>query len=136
MLAVTDTAIAAQNAVVAAESFGIGSYYIGDIMENYKEQRRLLNLPDYVFPAVMLVFGWPTQQQKNRPKTQRCAQEHIVHENTYRSMDGTELRKMLSHQYKNSTFEDWCKAFCKRKYNSDFSKEMTRSVGEYLKQFE
>ena len=110
MLAVTDTAIAAQNAVVAAESFGIGSCYIGD--------------------------GWPTQQQKNRPKPQRCAQEHIVHENTYRSMDDTELREMLSHQYKNSTFEDWCKAFCKRKYNSDFSKEMTRSVGEYLKQFE
>ena len=136
MLAVTDTAIAAQNAVVAAESFGIGSCYIGDIMENYEKQRRLLNLPDYVFPAVMLVFGWPTQQQKNRPKPQRCAQEHIVHENTYRSMDDTELREMLSHQYKNSTFEDWCKAFCKRKYNSDFSKEMTRSVGEYLKQFE
>lgn len=54
MLAVTDTAIAAQNAVVAAESFGIGSCYIGDIMENYEKQRRLLNLPDYVFPAVML----------------------------------------------------------------------------------
>ena len=31
MLAVTDAAIAAQNAVVAAESFGIGSCYIGDI---------------------------------------------------------------------------------------------------------
>ena len=28
------------------------------------------------------------------------------------------------------------RAFCNRKYNSDFSKEMTRSVGEYLKQFE
>ena len=54
MLAVTDTAIAAQNAVVAAESFGIGSCYIGDIMENYEKQRRLLNLPDYVFPAVII----------------------------------------------------------------------------------
>ena len=39
MLAVTDAAIAAQNAVVAAESFGIGSCYIGDIMENCEEQR-------------------------------------------------------------------------------------------------
>lgn len=54
MLAVTDTAIAAQNAVVAAESFGIGSCYIGDIMENCDTQRSLLHLPDYVFPAVML----------------------------------------------------------------------------------
>mgnify|MGYP002225984529 CR=1 FL=1 len=64
MLAVTDTAIAAQNAVVAAESFGIGSCYIGDIMENYEKQRRLLNLPDYVFPAVMLVFGWPPSSKR------------------------------------------------------------------------
>ena len=62
MLAVTDTAIAAQNAVTAAESFGIGSCYIGDIMENCAEQRALLHLPDYVFPACMVVFGWPTQQ--------------------------------------------------------------------------
>ena len=84
----------------------------------------------------MIVFGWPTKQQMERKKPERCEQKHIVHENTYRSMDDTELREMLSHQYKNSTFEDWCKAFCKRKYNSDFSKEMTRSVGEYLKQFE
>lgn len=80
MLAVTDAAIAAQNAVVAAESFGIGSCYIGDIMENCDTQRSLLHLPDYVFPAVMLVFGWPTQQQKDRVKPQRCAMEHIVHE--------------------------------------------------------
>ena len=68
MLAITDTAIAAQNAVVAAESLGIGSCYIGDIMENCEEQRRLLQLPEYVFPAVMLVFGWPTMQQKQRQK--------------------------------------------------------------------
>ena len=47
MLAITDTAIAAQNAVVAAESLGIGSCYIGDIMENCEEQRRLLQLPEY-----------------------------------------------------------------------------------------
>ncbi len=136
MLAVTDTAIAAQNAVTAAESFGIGSCYIGDIMENCEEQRRLLQLPDYVFPAAMVVFGWPTQQQKNRPKPQRFEQEHLVHENTYRSMDGEELRKMFTGRCGHSSFEDWTEAFCNRKYNSDFSREMTRSVAEYLKQFE
>ena len=68
MLAVTDAAIAAQNAVTAAESLGIGSCYIGDIMERCQEQRRLLSLPDYVFPAVMLVFGRPTRQQADRVK--------------------------------------------------------------------
>ncbi len=136
MLAITDTAIAAQNAVVAAESLGIGSCYIGDIMENCEEQRKILNLPEYVFPAVMLVFGYPTEQQKKRPKPQRCDLSHIVHENTYRSMDGSELRQMFAHRCGQSTFEEWCAAFCNRKYNSDFSKEMTRSVSAYLGQFE
>ena len=135
MLAVTDTAIAAQNAVVAAESLGIGSCYIGDIMENYEKQRSLLQLPEYVFPAVMLVFGWPTAQQIQREKPQRCDRKHIVHENTYRSMDGEELREMFAHKYKNSTYEEWCSAFCNRKYNSDFSKEMTRSAEKYLESF-
>ena len=136
MLAVTDTVIAAQNAVTAAESLGIGSCYIGDIMENCEEQRKLLQLPDYVFPASMLVFGWPTKQQKERQKPERCDLKHIVHENTYRSMDGAELRAMFAHECKNRTYEEWCSAFCKRKYNSDFSREMSRSVAKYLEQFE
>lgn len=135
MLAVTDTAIAAQNAVVAAESFGIGSCYIGDIMENCEEQRRLLHLPKYVFPAVMLVFGWPTEQQKKRTKPLRFEQKHIVHENTYRSMEGEELRQMFTDRCGQKSFEEWTEAFCNRKYDSDFSREMTRSVEEYLKQF-
>ena len=33
-------------------------------------------------------------------------------------------------------FIDWMKAFCNRKFNSEFSREMTRSVGVYLKDFE
>ncbi|MEI3244718.1 MAG: nitroreductase family protein [Lachnospiraceae bacterium] len=136
MLAVTDTVIAAQNAVVAAESLGLGSCYIGDIMENCEEQRKLLQLPDYVFPAAMLVFGWPTKQQKERQKPERCDLKHIVHENTYRSMDGAESRAMFAHECKNRTYEEWCSAFCKRKYNSEFSREMSRSVAKYLEQFE
>ena len=135
MLAVTDTVIAAQNAVMAAESLGIGSCYIGDIMENCEEQRKILNLPEYVFPAAMLVFGWPTQQQKERKKPERCEMKYIVHENGYHSMKGEELRQMFAHKCQHHSFEEWCQAFCKRKYNSDFSKEMTDSVQKYIDQF-
>ena len=135
LLAVTDAAIAAQNAVVAAESLGIGSCYIGDVMENCERQRELLHLPDYVFPAAMLVLGWPTRQQRERPKPARCPMEQIVHTNAYRCMDGQELRAMLAGRTGAQGFEDWCAAFCARKYDSDFSREMTRSVEEYLHQF-
>lgn len=135
MLAVTDTAIAAQNAVTAAESLGIGSCYIGDIMENCEIHREILNLPPYVFPAAMLVFGYPTKQQMERQKPERAARHHLVHENTYRRMDIQELETMLSYKSADKPWTDWMKAFCDRKYNSDFSKEMTRSVRTYLENF-
>jgi nitroreductase len=69
MLAVEDAAIAAQNAVTAAWSYGLGSCYIGDVMERCDETRDLLHLPEHVFPAVMLVLGYPTAQQKARVGT-------------------------------------------------------------------
>lgn len=136
MLAVTDTAIAAQNAVVAAQSLGIGSCYIGDIMENCEIHREMLNLPQYVMPAAMLVFGYPTEQQMNRKKPERVAMKHVVHENGYRHMDAKELKEMFAPKAGFKSYEEWVDAFCKRKYNSDFSKEMSRSVGRYLKEFE
>ena len=135
MLAVSDANIAAQNAVVAAESLGIGSCYIGDIMENCEAQRELLKLPKYVFPAVMLVFGYPTEQQKSRTKPRRADAKHIVHENGYREMDKDELEALFTIRSEEKSYEDYMKAFCARKYNSDFSTEMSRSVGEYLEQF-
>lgn len=136
LLAVSDTNIAAQNAVTAAHSLGIGSCYIGDIMENAEIQREILNLPKYVFPSAMLVFGYPTRQQLQRPKPKRADMKHIVHENGYRDMDGAELREMLEYKEGERSYEEWIRAFCNRKYNSDFSREMTRSVKVFLKDFE
>ena len=135
LLAVSDANIAAQNAVTAAESFGIGSCYIGDIMENCEAQRKLLNLPEYVFPAAMLVFGYPTQQQKDREKPRRAQMHHIVHENGYRDMDAEELQRLFSIRTGQLSYEEYMKRFCDRKFNSDFSREMSRSVGVYLKDF-
>ena len=77
MLAVADTCIAAQNAVVAAESLGIGSCYIGDVLENAEAMRDALHLPQYVVPACMLVFGRPTEQQQRRPKPARFAEQAV-----------------------------------------------------------
>ena len=136
LLAVSDANIAAQNAVVAAQSLGLGSCYIGDIMEQYEEHRKLLGLPAWVFPAAMLVMGWPTQQQRERPKPERFELGHIVHENGYRRLDGAELREMFDGRTGGRSFEDWLSAFCARKYDSDFSREMTRSVERYLRDLE
>ena len=135
LLAFSDANIAAQNAVTAAWSLGIGSCYIGDILERCETHRALLSLPEYVVPAALVVFGYPTDQQKIREKPRRRAMEHIVHENTYRRMDGAELEAMLADHAGQRSYTDWLQAFCQRKYNSDFSREMSRSAAEYLKRF-
>ena len=134
-LALSDANIAAQNAVTAAWSLGIGSCYIGDILEQVEAHRALLRLPEYVVPAALLVFGYPTQQQQEREKPRRRALEHIVHENAYRRMEPAELEAMLADNAGARPYGAWLDAFCKRKYNSDFSREMSRSMAEYLKPF-
>ena len=135
MLAVCDAVIAAQNGVVAAESLGLGSCYIGDIMERREDHRRLLGLPDWVFPAAMLVMGYPTRQQRERPKPRRFEQAHIVQENGYRPLEGPELREMFRDRTGEQSFEGFLRAFCARKYDSDFSREMSRSVAAYLEEY-
>ena len=46
-------------------------------MENCEEQRKLLGLPEYVFPAAMLVFGYPIKQQMERKKPVRNPMKSI-----------------------------------------------------------
>lgn len=133
LLAVDDALIAAQNAVTAAWSLGIGSCYIGDIMENREQQKAILALPDRVFPAAMVVFGYPTEQQASRPKPRREALSHIVHVDAYRPPEEAELRQMFAPV--DADWAAWMQKFCARKYNSDFSREMTRSVQAFLEEF-
>ena len=135
LLAIDDTLIAAQNAVTAAWSLGIGSCYIGDIMENCETQREILGLPEKVFPAALIVFGYPTEQQKERKKPQRFDPKYMVFTDNYHRLEEQELEEMFAPKAPEGMRESWLQAFCKRKYNSDFSVEMTRSVEELLKPF-
>ena len=139
--AVADACIAAQNAVVAAESMGIGSCYIGDVIENVEAMRDALHLPDFVVPACMLVFGRPTEQQQRRPKPARFAEAAVVCENTYHDRTPDELRadftaRAAANGQPDYDFDKAVTAFCNRKYASDFSQEMTRSAEIYWKEFE
>ena len=136
-LAQQDALIAAQNAVVAASSLGIGSCYIGDILENYEIHRELLRLPEYVVPACMVVFGYPTAQQQEARKVPRFQVEEIVHENGYDAEKTADMPAMLQRrqQLTAEALPGWVQRFCKRKWNSDFSREMSRSSREILRNF-
>lgn len=141
-LACCDALIAAQNAVVAAESFGVGSCYIGDIMEQYEVHKELLGLPQYIFPICMLVFGYPTQQQRDRELTSRFDPKFIVFENRYRRLGQPEFEEMFAEREaarpKGRTADgakNVGQATYLRKFNADFAKEMTRSVQLILQEW-
>ena len=137
LLAIADACIAAQNAVTAAWSLGIGSCYIGDVLENCEQMREALHLPTDVLPAAMLVFGRPTQQQAERRKPARFALDYVVQQNTYRDQtpqvhrEAVEARAAADGK-SNFDFDHWTKAFGARKYESAFSREMSRSAAVYL----
>ena len=140
LLAVADACIAAQNAAVAAQSMGIGSCYIGDVLENCESMREILQIPDGVLPAAMLVFGYPTKQQMDRKKPARFKRDYIVQENVYRDRLGAEHRNALTDRAKaggdsHFDYDRWVKAFAERKYESAFSREMSRSAAMYLKDY-
>ena len=141
-LACCDALIAAQNAVIAAESFGLGSCYIGDIIENYEIHKEMFNLPQYVFPICMLVFGYPTQQQKDRQITTRFDEKFIFFENGYRQLDSAEFDEMFAERELQmpkgkamQNIDNFGQAMYQRKFSSDFSIEMSRSAREWLKQW-
>jgi len=133
MLATVDATIAAQNAVVAAHSFGLGSCYIGDVVENREEVVEALSLDKWVLPAAMLVIGYPTQQQLQRHKPSRFDPEYIVLPDRYRRLTDEEQR--ASFESRGEDFDKVIPPFCKRKYMSDFAAEMNRSMAGYLEEF-
>jgi nitroreductase len=137
-LAIADAVIAAQNSVVAAESLGICSCYIGDISEHAEEVQALLHLDEFVYPAAMLVYGYPTDSHADRVKPKRFDKKYLVQENHYRRLSKQEHEDMFAERgdlHDGQTFESYVGKFCARKYMSDFSREMQRSVQKYLERF-
>lgn len=59
LLGVIDAALAAQNAVSALESLGLGTCYIGAIRNDPEVVARELELPEGVFPVFGLTVGYP-----------------------------------------------------------------------------
>ncbi len=135
-LACCDALIAAQTAVIASESLGIGSCYIGDIMENYETHKALFDLPKYVFPITLICFGYPTKQQQKRVLTQRFDQNYICFEDRYRRFEKEAFKNMYKERQAQMFGEkkelkgalNVGQMMYQRKFDSDFAHEMNRSV--------
>ena len=130
MLGVEDGMIAAQNAVIAAESLGIGTCYIGDIMENYEYHKDLFNLPKYTMPIALVVIG----NYDTKPQIRdRFDKSYVVFDEVYPTITEEFINNMfLKEEYKDSEF---AMKFYKRKMDAPFFKEMIRSIKMYINEW-
>lgn len=131
-LGACDALIAAQSAAICAEYLGLGSCYIGDVLEEAELHRDIFKLPKYTMPITLLVMGYPTQQQKNRPQPPRFSREAMVFTDVYREKSLDELKKDLDKKNPRLGAEVQIDDLFKRKWTSDFLLEMERSVEQWI----
>ena len=82
LVACIDVALAAQNAVVAAESLGLGTVYIGAMRNDPVRVARLLGLPPQAFVVFGLCVGYADPAAKAEVKP-RLSQSAVLHHERY-----------------------------------------------------
>ncbi len=133
-IAAQDAVIAAQNAAVAAEAVGLGTCYIGDIIEQAEEVRELLGLPEYTLPLSMLILGTPAKKRLATPHPT----VNLVMSERYRRADAATLDAQAAEMdamFTPHATERGARVrdIYTRKHTSDFMAEMGRSMELWLK---
>lgn len=114
----TDVGIALSTAIIAAESYGLGTVAIGGVRKNTQAVIDLLELPTYVYPISGLCIGYPNEQPELKP---RLPQEIVVFENAYHSNI-----ELLLEQY-NRQYA----TYIKRRTNGDSNANWTNSIASF-----
>jgi nitroreductase len=82
LVGAVDAALAAQNAVVAAESLGLSTVYIGGMRNRPEEAAALIGLPPGCSIAFGLCLGYAAEGHEGSVKP-RLAQEAVLHHGRY-----------------------------------------------------
>lgn len=97
-----DTIICAQNICTAADSMGLGSVYIGTVLEFFQELRDIFELPNCVFPVVLLCLGYPRSKPSPRKK---LGVDVVVHNERYHELGDRELVDAFNGKYDGQKFD-------------------------------
>ncbi|WP_143180127.1 oxygen-insensitive NADPH nitroreductase [Domibacillus mangrovi] len=120
MVSIIDTALLAQNFVIAAESKGYGICYIGGVRNNPEPISELLGLPDYVIPLFGLTLGVPDEANEVKP---RLPVEAVLHTNEYNE---TKYDGILSE------YDDVIRAYYANRSTNNKSGGWTEGMADYL----
>ena len=97
LVAAIDAALAAQNAVIAAESLQLSTVYIGAMRNNPEKVAELLQLPSEVFGVFGLCVGYASSDIKAEVKP-RLPQAAIAFNEVYGNPDEQKLRINYDHE--------------------------------------
>ncbi len=111
LIAYADLMCAAQNVVILAEGYGLGTVYVGSIQSNLTQARNYFSIPEYVLPLMVLSIGYPKSTPKNIPKLNRKV---IVHKEKYEMMSDDEIKAAFEAKYGN--FEDNAEKYFEKAY--------------------
>lgn len=96
LIAYADLMCAAQNVVILAESYGLGSVYIGTIQSEIDRARQYFKIPQYVLPMMALSIGYPKSAPNSIPKLKRNV---ITHRETYSEFSDDDIKKAFEDKY-------------------------------------
>jgi FMN reductase [NAD(P)H] len=91
-----DTVICAQSVCTAADACGMGSVYIGTVLEFFPLLKKMFKLPAGVFPVVLLCLGYPASKLVPRRK---LGIDVIVHAERYRKLPPEKIIAAYSEKY-------------------------------------
>ncbi len=89
---IQDAALMAENMVLAGESLGMGSCFLGNAFYRVKQIQKRYKLPSRVFPLVELVMGYPAEDCPPRP---RYPLEFTLFEDKYPDMTDEMVEKAM-----------------------------------------
>lgn len=95
---IQDAALMAENMVIAAESLGLGSCFLGNTPYRAESIQNQYKLPERVFPLVELVMGYPAEDFPPRP---RYPLEFTLFEDEYKISEEmlTEAMRVMDEGY-------------------------------------
>jgi nitroreductase len=91
LVAAIDAALAAQNAVVAAEALGLSTVYIGALRNDPERIAKMLELPPGAMAVFGLCIGYPKPESAAEVKP-RLPQEVVLHRDRYSTTKENDLR--------------------------------------------
>lgn len=92
LFGIQDASLMAQNMVIAAESLGLGSCFLGAAPYRAVEIIQAYKLPPRVFPLVQLAMGYPTEDPPPRP---RYPLGFALFEDTYPEFDSETIAEAM-----------------------------------------